>query len=152
MNRRFEFTLWVLVMVAGIHFLEEYALDLRSWLEYVLRVRVTWEQCHLVNAAVMLFAIGGAVIGWRVPELSMIMPGVFVLNALAFHIPFSFIWGRYSPGALTSGLLFVPAGLWAFVGARRDGVLSRRVLYCSIAGGVAWHLYLLAFHLIGPPR
>jgi hypothetical protein len=152
MRRQYEFTLWVLVMVAGIHFLEEYALDLRSWLEFVLKVPVTWEQCHVVNAALMLFAVGGACVGWRAPALSLIMPAVFVINGLAFHVAFSIIWQRYSPGAVTSAVLFVPAGLWSFVGAHRDGVLTRPVLYCAIAGGVAWHLYLLAFHLAGPPR
>jgi hypothetical protein len=151
MARRYEFTLWVAVMVAGIHFLEEYALDLRSWLQYVLAVPVTWEQCHLVNVAVTMVAISGAIIGWRVPELSLITPAVLIMNAIFFHIPFSFIWQRYSPGAATAGLLFVPVGLWAFLGAKRDGVLTGRALFCAIVGGALFHLYLLVFHLIGPP-
>ncbi len=138
-------------MVAGVHFLEEYALDLRSWLEYVLAVPVTWEQCHLVNVAVTMVAISGAMIGWRLPELSLIMPVTLIMNAIFFHIPFSFIWQRYSPGAATAGLLFVPVGFWALMGAKRDGVLTRRALVCAIVGAVLLHLSLLVFHLIGPP-
>lgn len=146
-----EFTLWVVVMVLGLHFLEEFALDLRTWLQVVLQVPVTWEQCHLVNAAVTLMAIGGAVIGWRKPELSLIMPAIVIVNAIAFHLGFSIVWRSYSPGTLSALLLFVPAGLWCYIGAHRDGVLTRRAIYVSVAGSLFVHFWLLAFHLIGPP-
>ena len=146
-----EFTLWVVVMVLGLHFLEEFALDIRTWLQGVFQVPVTWEQCHLVNAAVTLMAIGGSMIGWRKPELSLIMPAIVIVNAFFFHLAFSIIWRSYSPGTLSALLLFVPAGLWCFIGAHRDGVLTRRAIYVSAAGAVFVHLWLLSFHLIGPP-
>ena len=151
MKRTHEFTLWVVVMVLGLHFLEEFALDLRTWLQGVLQVPVTWEQCHLVNVAVTLTAIGGAVIGWRKPELSLIMPAIVIGNAFVFHLGFSILFRSYSPGTLSALLLFVPAGLWCFIGAHRDGVLTRRAVYVSVAAAVFVHLWLLAFHLIGPP-
>jgi hypothetical protein len=146
-----EFTLWFVVMVLGLHFLEEFALDIRTWLQGVFQVPVTWEQCHLVNAAVTLMAIGGSVIGWRKPELSLIMPAIVIVNAFFFHLAFSIIWRSYSPGTLSALLLFVPAGLWCFIGAHRDGVLTRRAIYVSVAAAVFVHLWLLSFHLIGPP-
>jgi len=151
MKRTHEFTLWVVVMVLGLHFLEEFALDIRTWLQGVLQVPVTWEQCHLVNAAVTLTAIGGAVIGWRKPELSLIMPAIVIVNAIFFHLGFSIIWRSYSPGTLSALLLFLPACLWCYIGAHRDGVLTRRAIYLSVAGSVFVHLWLLSFHLIGPP-
>lgn len=151
MQPRYEFTLWVVVMVLGLHFLEEFALDLRTWLEGVLRVPVTWEQCHLVNACVTLMAIGGTMIGWRRPEFSLIMPAIVIVNAIAFHLAFSIIWWSYSPGTLSALLLFVPAGLWCFVGASRDGVLTRRAIVVSVSAAVFVHLWLLAFQLFGPP-
>lgn len=151
MRREHEFTLWVVVMALGLHFLEEFALDLRTWLAYVLGVSATWEQFHLINAVVTLIAVGGAVVGWRRPELSLIMPAVVIVNAVAFHLGFSIIWWRYSPGTVSALLLFVPAGLWVFVGAHRDGVLTPRAVWVSVAAAAAIHLYLLAFHLAGPP-
>ncbi|MCC7181234.1 MAG: HXXEE domain-containing protein [Acidobacteria bacterium] len=151
MRRQHEFTLWVVVMALGLHFLEEFALDLRTWLEYVLGVSATWEQFHLINAVVTLIAIGGAVVGWRQPELSLVMPAVVIINAVAFHLGFSIIWWRYSPGTVSALLLFVPAGVWAFVGAHRDGVLTPRAVWVAVAAAVAIHLWLLAFHLVGPP-
>jgi hypothetical protein len=152
MRHRYEFTLWVCVMVLGIHFLEEYGLDLRSWMEYVFRVPVTWEQNHMINAAVVIFAVAGAVIGWRMPALSLIVPALLIMNALLFHLGFSILWMRYSPGTVTAVALFVPAGIWAFIGAKRDGVLTRSAIIWAIAGAVFWHLYMLGFLLIGPPR
>jgi len=151
MRRRHEFTLWVVVMVLGLHFLEEYALDLRGWLEMVLHVPVTWEQSHLINAVVTLMAISGAAIGWRCPTLSLVMPAVLIVNAIGFHLAFSLIWGVYSPGTVSALVLFVPAGLWAFVGAHRDRVLSRRAIGAAVLIAVGVHLGLLAFHLAGPP-
>ena len=151
MKRTHEFTLWFVVMVLGIHFLEEFALDIRTWLQAVLHVPVTWEQCHLVNVSVTLMAIGGAVIGWRKPELSLIMPAILIINAIFFPLGFSIIWWSYSPGTLSALLFFVPAGVWSYVGAHRDGVLTRRALYVSAAAAVFVHLWLLSFHLIGPP-
>ena len=56
------------------------------------------------------------------------MPAIVIINAIGFHLAFSIIWQRYSPGTVTAVLLFVPAGLWAFVGASRDGVLTRRAI------------------------
>lgn len=138
-------------MVLGLHFLEEFALDLRSWLEMVLRVPVTWEQAHLVNAVVTLTAIAGASIGWRNPALSLVMPAVLIVNALGFHLGFTLIWGTYSPGTVSALVLFVPAGLWAFVGAQRDGVLNRRVIITAVLIAVGIHLAMLAFQLAGPP-
>lgn len=146
-----EFTLWVVVMVLGLHFLEEFALDLRTWLQAVLLVPVTWEQFHLVNASVTLIAIGGAVIGWRRPDLSLVMPAILIVNALLFHLAFTIIWRSYSPGTASALLLFVPAGLWCFIGAQRDGVLTRRAVWVAAGGAVFVHLWLLAFQLVGPP-
>ena len=151
MKHEHEFTLWVVVMTLGIHFLEEYALGLRGWLEYGLAVPVTWEQCHLVNVAVTLAAVGGAMVGWRAPALALLMPAVVIINAIGFHLAFSIIWQQYSPGTVTAVLLFVPAGLWAFVGASRDGVLMSRTIWGAAGGAVLLHAYLLWFHLMGPP-
>lgn len=147
-----EYTLWVVVMVLGLHYLEEFALDLRTWLQFVLSVPVTWEQMHLVNAVVTLMAVAGTAIGWRKPEVSLIMPAIVIVNAIVFHLGFSIAWWRYSPGTLSALVLFVPAGLWCFVGAHKDGVLTRRAIYVPIACAVGVHLWLLAFQLIGPPR
>lgn len=151
MRRRHEFTLWVVVMVMGLHFLEEFALDLRSWLEMVLQIPVTWEQAHLINAVVTLTAIAGAAIGWRSPALSLIMPAVLIVNAVGFHLAFTLVWGVYSPGTVSALVLFVPAGLWAFVGAHRDGVLTRRAIVIAGLIAVGIHMAMLGFHLAGPP-
>jgi Protein of unknown function with HXXEE motif len=152
MRRQHEFTLWVVVMVMGLHFLEEFALDLRTWMEMVLQVPVTWEQAHLINAVVTLTAIAGAAIGWRSPALSLAMPAVLIVNALGFHLAFSIIWGAYSPGTMSALVLFVPAGVWAFIGAHRDGVLTRGAALGAVAIAVVIHLAMLSFHLAGPPQ
>jgi hypothetical protein len=137
-----EYRLWVVVMAIGVHVVEEYALDLPGWALTVGGVAITWQDFHLVNACVTVFGIAGAVVGWRAPGLALMTPALVLLNSVGFHIGASFLFGAYSPGTLTSALLFIPAGLWAFLGARDDRVLTKKVLMTAFAGGIGWHALL----------
>jgi hypothetical protein len=130
-------------MATVLHILEEYALDFVGWIHSALSINVSWEQFHIVNIAVVLFAVCGAMIGWQLPEVSLIAPALVIINAIFFHIGCSVVLWRYSPGAISSALLFIPVGIWAYYGAYRDGVLTRRALLLSLLGGALWHVYLL---------
>ena len=143
-----EFTLWVVVMATSLHILEEYTLNFVGWAEVALRVSVSWEVFHLVNAALVFFAIACAMIGWRAPGLSLIMPAIIAINALFFHILLTVVQWRISPGTGTSIILFVPAASWAYYGAYRDGVLTRRAVIVSVLGGFLITLYLTILLMI----
>jgi hypothetical protein len=119
-----EYTLWVVVMAVSLHALEEYTLNFVGWAEVALRVNISWEIFHLVNTALMFFAIACAMI------------------ALFFHILLTVVQWRISPGTGTSILLFIPAASWAYYGAYRDGVLTRRAVVVSVMGGVLVTVYL----------
>jgi len=137
-----EYTLWIVVMAISLHILEEYALNFIGWSEIALGGNLSWEIFHLVNASLVIFAIAGAMIGWRVPELSLIMPAVIAINAIFCHILLTFVLWSISPGIFTGTLLFIPAASWAYYGAYRDGVLTRRAVVWSVLGGVLVTLYL----------
>ena len=127
----------------GVHVIEEYALNFTGWSRRALSVPLSWEDFHLVNAGVTLFAVACAVIGWRVPAFSLSSPALVILNAAGFHGGSSLLAG-YSPGTWTALLLFLPLGAYAYVAASRDGVLTRQVVLLSAAGGALWHLFLAA--------
>jgi hypothetical protein len=136
------------VAAIGVHVVEEYALHFTGWAHRVLAVPLSWQDFHLVNAAVTVYAVACAVIGWRLPSFSLSVAALVVINAVGFHLGASVVSGLYSPGTASALLLFVPLGLYAYVAAARDGVLTRRVLILSVAGGVAWHAFLAAVFAI----
>jgi hypothetical protein len=140
---RYEYTLWAVVMATALHVLEEYGLNFRAWAEVALGIRILWEEFHLVNGAVILFFVGCAMTGWRLPEVSLMAPALVGVNGLFFHLGLSLVQWRYSPGTATSVLLFIPVALWAYWGAHRDGVLTRRAVVVSLAGGTLVMCYPL---------
>src|ERR1043165_1958747 len=142
-----EYTLWVVLMAVSLHILEEYTLNFVGWAEVALGVSVSWEIFHLVNASLVVFGIAGAMVGWRVPGISLIMPAIVGINAL-FHLSMTLLQWRISPGTGTSVLLFIPAVSWAYYGAYRDGVLTKRALFVSIGAGAAITFYLTILLMI----
>ena len=143
-----EDILWVVVIVMALHILEEYILDFRGWIEIALGLSISWELFFLVNAAFVIFAIAGAMIGWRWPEVSLMMPALIGVNGLFFHLGLTLIQRRFSPGAITSAILFVPVAVWSYYGAYRDGALSKRAIIVSLIGGTAAMFYPLMLLLI----
>jgi hypothetical protein len=145
---RREDTLWVVVIVIALHVVEEYVLDFRGWIDVALGLRIGWELFFLVNAAYVVFAIAGAMLGWRLPEVSLMMPALIGLNGLLFHVGLTLVQRRFSPGTITSALLFIPVAVWTYVSAYRDGVLTRRALIVSLAGGAMAMVYPLLLLLL----
>lgn len=145
---RREDTLWVVVIVIALHVVEEYVLDFRGWIDVALGLRISWELFFLVNAAFVVFAIAGAMLGWRLPEVSLMMPALIGLNGLLFHVGLTIVQRRFSPGTITSALLFIPVSVWTYLSAYRDGALTRRALIVSLVGGAAAMFYPLFLLLI----
>lgn len=146
MDTSHQFILWILVFAYAMHILEEYQLDWRDWANASLPVEVSWHDFYLTNGCAMFAAIAAAMVGWRAPAFSLIMPATFVINGVFFHIGPTLIQRRLSPGVITSLLLYLPLGAWLYYGAWRDGVLSPQVLIISSLGGaavMAWPIILL---------
>ena len=151
---KYQYSLWAVVMAISLHIIEEYALNYVGWSGRMLQAPISWEIFHLVNGALVVFAIAGAMIGWRAPELSLIMPAVIGLNTI-FHVVTTLVMWRMSPGVCTAVLLFIPATTGAYYGAYRDGVLTRRAVVVSVLGGILLTLYLtglLVVRLIYGPQ
>jgi hypothetical protein len=130
-------------MVTALHILEEYGMNFKGWADAALGIKILWEEFHLVNGAILLFCIGAAMIGWRLPEVSLMAPALIGFNGIFFHFGLTLLTGLYSPGTISGLLLFAPVSLWTYYGARRDGVLTKRVLVISIIGGILLQFYPL---------
>lgn len=130
-----EFTLWIVVMAAALHVAEEKLLDWRGWAGREFGFAVTWADFYVVNATMIVFMIAAAMIGWRLPEVSLVMPALMVINALVFHLGATVIRRNLSPGTITGILVYLPAATWAYYGAYLDGVLTLRAGLVSALGG-----------------
>jgi hypothetical protein len=131
-----DYVLWILVMAFAAHVLEEYRLHWVEWATSALGLHVDAVTFFLVNAAAMVIAIAAAIIGWRLPEVSLALPASLLTNALLFHILPTVAQGRFSPGTITAVVLYLPLCAWAYRCAWRDGILTGRVIaISSIVGG-----------------
>jgi len=144
-----EYLLWVVVIGCGLHVIEESMLDFVGATRQVagrrgMDLNITWADFHLVNAVMIVGGIAGAMIGWRSPEVSLMLPALTVLNAVIFHIGGSLVQRRYMPGTITAALIYLPIAAWVYDGAWRDGVLSPQVIVISSLGGAL----LMAFPIL----
>jgi hypothetical protein len=127
--------LWLVAAAVGVHIIEEYAVNFVGWSHTALHAPVTWQDFHLVNGGVILYCVACAVIGARLPVVSLSSAALVILNAVGFHAGSSLL-------TATALLLFVPSGAFAYWEARAAGALSGRVLLGSAAIGVLWHAFL----------
>lgn len=139
-----EYLLWIATLAYAVHVMEEYEYNWRDWARSVLRLPVDWPMFYLTNAAVILLGVVCAMVGWRLPELSLTLPALMTINAIFFHILPTVVKRHFSPGLITAVILFLPVSWWVWCGARADGVLTPRVLLCSLGGGAL----LMAFPIV----
>lgn len=136
-----EIWLWVATAAYGLHALEEFMLDWKTWANKVLKLPVDWPIFYVVNALVIVLGIVAAVIGWRLPALSLTFPALMLINAVFFHILPFVVKKKYSPGLASAVVLFLPLGIWLFYGAEKDGVLSAMTVVGAFALGAALMAY-----------
>ena len=136
-----EIWLWVATAAYGLHALEEFMLDWKTWANTVLKLPVDWPIFYVVNALVVVLGIIAAEIGWRLPALSLAFPALMLINAVFFHILPFIVTKKFSPGLISAVVLFLPIGIWLFYGANRDGVLSVMTAIGAFALGAGLMAY-----------
>jgi len=136
-----EIWLWVATAAYGLHALEEFMLDWKTWANKVLKLPVDWPIFYVVNALVVVLGIIAAEIGWRLPALSLAFPALMLINAVFFHILPFVVKKKFSPGLISAVVLFLPIGTWLFYGANRDGVLTTTTAIIAVALGAGLMAY-----------
>lgn len=132
------YVLWIAAFAYALHVVEEHTFDWRSWAVAVIKLPVTWVHFALVNGVVVVLGISCASVGWQSPVFALSLPALMLINATFFHVlPFLATKGRFSPGLGTAVLLFYPIAIWAYWGARQDGILSLQTAVLSLLLGAA---------------
>lgn len=140
-----QYLLWLPLIAYPLHVLEEQILGWRNWAQNHLGLKeVTWPAFDVANLAVCFTAIGYAVIGWRLPIVALLITALMFINGLFFHILPTLIQRVFSPGVITSVLLFLPSSVWIYWGAHQDHVLTWQVAVFSLLLGAV----LMAFPIV----
>ena len=123
-----QWVLWVLVAASALHVVEEHALGWQGWASEELGkrfgVRPTWTDFWVTNAALIVFGVAAAMVGWRAVGFSLALPALCLINAVLFHILPSVRERAPNPGVFTATLLYVPIGIWAYIAAASDDRLT----------------------------
>jgi hypothetical protein len=134
-----SWVLWVLVAASALHVVEEHALGWQGWASEELGrrfgVKPTWTDFWVTNAALIVFGIAAAMVGWKAAGFSLALPALCLINAIGFHIVPSVRAGAPNPGVFTAALLYVPIGIWAYVAASADDRVSFGALLLSVLIG-----------------
>jgi hypothetical protein len=133
--------LWIATAAYGLHILEEFMFDWKSWANNVLKLPVDWPTFYVVNAVAVVLGFVAAAVGWRLPALSLAFPALMIINAVFFHILPLVVTRKFSPGVLSAVILFLPLGTWLFYGASSDGVLTAATAVIAVAVGAGMMAY-----------
>lgn len=137
--------IWLATAAYGVHALEEFMLNWRDWARAVIGLPVEWSDFYVVNSLVVVLGIVAANLASAAPTLALSFPALMLINAIFFHIlPIIRMRGRFSPGAFTAVVLFLPIGVACFRAAGDAGVLNG----VAIAGSVILAAALMASPIV----
>jgi hypothetical protein len=141
-----EWIFWAIVGAAVIHVAEEY---LGNWVGWVQRFapRVTLAQFVVVNAAFVALCIAGAVVGVSNLVFSLSVASLIFVNAL-IHLAPTINMRRYSPGAASALVLYVPLAVYAYYLAARSGRLTLVDGVRATLLGMLWMALPAGFQLV----
>jgi hypothetical protein len=149
-----EWVLWVLVTASALHVVEEHALGWQGWatatFARALGAVPTWTTFWATNALLIVFNISAAVVGWRAPAFALGAAAEALINAVFFHLLPTIRARRPNPGVFTACTLYIPIGIWAYLAAGADGVLSPgTVILSALIGAAALASAFLMIYLGG---
>lgn len=131
-----EYILWISLFAYALHIFEETVLNWKDWSTSILGLNtLNWADFFVANAAVLVTGVCAAQVGWRCPSFALILPALQLINGLFFHVIPTIVWRRFSPGVLTSCVLFFPIAIFAYWGAWVDNVLDTSVIFLSLLFG-----------------
>lgn len=100
------------VAAYGFHVVEEFVFDWQNWARQVLHLPARWDDFYVTNCLVIVIGAVAVAIAPVWPGIALGFPGLMLINGAFMHVlPFVLGRGRFSPGLITSVLLFFPLGV-----------------------------------------
>ena len=91
---------------------------------------------------IFVFAIALAIIAWRLPLISGILPAVCLTHPLIDHIGLSVKYHEFRPGSFSAIFLMLPLSLWLYDIASNQNFFPISALVISGAIGLGISIWL----------
>ena len=127
---------WILTVAYAGHILEEYVLDWRKQAQDTSKLKLEWTEFFIANFAVIVLGISCSVAGFDCPVFSYMFVGLAAINGLFAHIGATVVKRKFSPGLITSILLFIPVCTWAYLIAFERGILTFSFMLVTLGGAL----------------
>jgi hypothetical protein len=136
---------WLAMAAYALHIMEEFSFDWRDWAREVIKLPVEWPDFYVTNAVVVSVGIAQAMLAATMPWVPLSFTGLMLINALFFHImPMIRTKGRYSPGAATAVLLFLPSVAFSWSTALSTGAADVGTIILGVVIGAVLMAYPIA--------
>lgn len=133
---------WLAMAAYSLHIMEEFSFDWRNWARDVIKLPVEWPDFFVTNAIVVSLGIAQAMLAATMPLVALAFTGLMLINALFFHfMPMIIAKGRYSPGAFTALVLFLPSIAVSWSTALSSGVADIGTIVLGVALGAVLMAY-----------
>ena len=132
-----QFILWIAMLCYAAHMLEEYFYNWkRLGFLKTLGLVATWTDFYVVNTFVLFMGVACASVGWNCIWVSLIFPGFMLVNAVVFHIIPVIRYRKFSPGIITSIVLFLPVIAFSYYYALQNGGTITDIVESILIGAV----------------
>ena len=140
---------WLAMAAYSLHIMEEHTFDWRNWAREVIGLPVEWPDFYVTNAVVVALGIAQAMLAETMPLISLAFTGLMLINALFFHfLPMIRNKGRFSPGAFTALVLFLPSVAYSWWAALSTGVADVGTIILGVVLGAVVMAYpIVMLHL-----
>lgn len=133
---------WLAMAAYSLHIMEEFSFDWRNWARDVIKLPVEWPDFFVTNAIVVAVGIAQAMLAATMPLVALAFTGLMLINAIFFHfMPMIIAKGRYSPGAFTALVLFLPSIAFSWSTALSSGVADIGTIVLGVALGAVLMAY-----------
>ncbi|MDR1348077.1 MAG: HXXEE domain-containing protein [Prevotellaceae bacterium] len=139
---------WILTVAYAAHILEEYVLDWRKWVYETSGLTLEWTEFFTANFAVIILGIACSATGFEYPVFSYMFVALAAINAIFAHLGTTIVKRKFSPGLITSVLLFIPVCTWAYIIAGEKGILTVTFILVTSGGGLLIMLFPVTLNLI----
>lgn len=144
---------WIAMAFYAIHMIEEFMFDWRNWARAVIKLPVEWADFYVTNGVVVVLGIAQAMVAETLPLAALSFAALMLVNAVFFHIlPMVWTKGRFSPGAFTATVLFLPTGIAVFCKALASGAAgTSTALFALLIGALLMAYPVAMLHLRSKP-
>ena len=136
---------WLAVAAYALHVVEEHILGWYDWARKTMNISLGWNEYVITEAAILILGLTAAMLSGTAmgPTLVVAFATLLLINVVFFHIlPMLTNGGRFSPGAISGILLFLPLAWHVY----KTQNLSQNDLVWAVVLGILlilWPMLLL---------